>query len=93
MLSNSHAILNVSEGSQHPNARFFLPKGRQNDKMIVISRFETPPSFISVVCRLFNNDFASVVFASAVNLVDVNTLRQCAERHASDSADALFKHL
>ena len=35
MLSMCRVILNVSEGSRHPNMRFFLPKGRQNDKMMV----------------------------------------------------------
>ena len=42
MLSNSHVILSVSEGSQDPNMRFFLPLGRQNDKMIVSFHFDTP---------------------------------------------------
>lgn len=42
VLSNSHVILNDSEGSQRLNMRFFLPTGRQNDKMIVDFHFETP---------------------------------------------------
>ena len=42
VLSISHVILNVSEGSQQSNMRFFLPKGRQNDKMIVNFHFDTP---------------------------------------------------
>lgn len=62
MLSNSHVILNVSEGSQHPNMRFFrllwedkssvvasnasISRCRQNDKMIVSFHFETPSTSI-----------------------------------------------
>ena len=35
LLSKYNVILNVSEGSLYKYERFFLPDGRQNDKMIV----------------------------------------------------------
>ena len=56
MLSNSHVILNGSEGSQRPNMRFFLPVGRQNDKMIVCFHFETPTFFEARNARISRNN-------------------------------------
>ena len=44
LLSKSNVILNVSEGSLYKYERFFLPDGRQNDKMIVDFSFDTPSS-------------------------------------------------
>ena len=44
LLSKYNVILNVSEGSLYKYERFFLPDGRQNDKMIVDFSFDTPSS-------------------------------------------------
>ena len=48
-LTNSLVIPNVCEESQHKNMRFFLPEGRQNDKMIVKLHFDTPSTILKDV--------------------------------------------